>query len=268
MNQGTIDIKTPEHIRLQYQVAGLGSRSAAFLIDNLIIFAVLVVLSIAIIVVGRPGNWGSFSGFVADWMYAVFFLMVFLLNSGYFAFFEYFWAGQTPGKRVMGLQAVSKNGEPITFLSAIIRNFLRLIDSMPFFYAVGMVFVFIHPRHQRLGDLAAGTIVIHKLKGKKPDKRLVRTLRRRLTGIVPLPIEDLAKKRFSYEDWQLLHIYAMRSGDLSDRERWDYSHRIAWHLLPKAGIEPQPGANQDMMLLALFLTLREDWDPILTQGLF
>ncbi|MCL1791962.1 MAG: RDD family protein [Peptococcaceae bacterium] len=267
MNHGLIDITTPEHVRLRYQMAGLGSRAAAFLIDTLIIYTILLCLSISIVSLGEPGNWGSFSGFLFDWLYAVILVIVFFINFGYFALFEYFWAGQTLGKRILGLQVVGKNGEPITFISAIIRNFLRLIDSM-FFYAAGVGFIFIHPRHQRLGDLAAGTIVIHRMKGKKASKRLAKTMSIRLEGIVPLVMEESVKKRFTYEDWHLLHMYAVKSADLSRREKWDYSQRITWHLLPKAGIEPHQGMDHDRMLLALFLALREDWDPILTQGLF
>ncbi|MCL1918678.1 MAG: RDD family protein [Peptococcaceae bacterium] len=261
MNLGTIDITTPEHVKLHFKTAGLGSRSAALLFDSVILFggALLLVFAVGIAARVLPGA-------VINWVVAGGIIAYFLINWFYFAFFEYFGGGQTPGKRVVGLQTLGRSGESLTLLSSLIRNFLRLINmALPIFYVLDIVMLFLHSRHQRVGDLAAGTIVVYKEKGlekTKTDKRLLRTMQDRLMGVMPLQMEELTKKKFTYEDWQLIQAYAMKSADLSPRERWEYSHRIAARLLPKCGIQPEAGMNMDWMLLALFLALRGDWELV------
>jgi uncharacterized RDD family membrane protein YckC len=89
-------------------------------------------------------------------------LGAFLLFWGYFLLFEWLWNGQTPGKHLMHLRVVKDGGYPISFFDSVVRNLLRVVDCYlpPFFFAVGIVCIFVHPRHKRLGDLAARTVVV------------------------------------------------------------------------------------------------------------
>src|SRR5262249_14330778 len=85
-----------------------------------------------------------------------------LLFWGYFLIFEWLWNGQTPGKRAMGIRVVKDGGYPISFFDSVVRNLLRVVDCYfpPFFFAVGIISIFVHPRHKRIGDLAARTVVV------------------------------------------------------------------------------------------------------------
>ncbi len=92
----------------------------------------------------------------------------FLLNWGYFTLFEAFWGGRTPGKRVARIRVIQQSGRPIGLFESMARNFIRYVDQIPFFYAVGVIAMFSTRQHQRLGDLAAGTLVVRDREQETP----------------------------------------------------------------------------------------------------
>jgi uncharacterized RDD family membrane protein YckC len=151
------EVVTTEKVRITYRVAGMGSRFLAWLAD----IALIAVL----------GLLGALAGGVLDLLRpgvgeAVILIWLFILMWGYFLFFEWLWAGQTPGKRVMGLRVVQMQGTGISFLQAAVRNVLRVADApllllVPVCYAVGFVVAACNRHHRRLGDFAAGTLVVH-----------------------------------------------------------------------------------------------------------
>jgi uncharacterized RDD family membrane protein YckC len=133
----------------------------AFLIDYGIVFITLVTLLLGIQFSTRQT--------LADWPWGTNHLLLpgvivtlFLLFWGYFLIFEWVWNGQTPGKRLMRIRVVKDGGYPISFLDSVVRNLLRIVDCYlpPFFFAVGIISIFAHPRHKRIGDLAARTVVV------------------------------------------------------------------------------------------------------------
>lgn len=145
-------VATPERVSFGYQVAGLGTRAIAQLLDLLILGGVLLGVWFAAIAVGQTG-----AATVATLLAIIgSFVVVF----GYFWACEAFWSGQTVGKRVFRLRAVGDRGEPMTFVQAGIRNIVRIVDFLPYAYGIGIVVLFINGRGKRLGDLAAGTIVV------------------------------------------------------------------------------------------------------------
>jgi uncharacterized RDD family membrane protein YckC len=145
-------VATPERVSFDYQVAGVATRGIANLLDLLILIVVLAGLYLAALAIDAAG-----AGTVADLMAIIgSFVVVF----GYFWACEAFWRGQTVGKRVFRLRAVGDRGEPMTFIQAGIRNVVRIIDFLPYAYGLGLVVLFINGRGKRLGDLAAGTIVV------------------------------------------------------------------------------------------------------------
>lgn len=148
-------IATPERVSLAYQLSGLGSRSVAQLIDVLLLTVALVALLLAI----SAARLGSLLGNLLTA------LLVFAILNGYFVFFEGLWSGQTPGKRVMRLRVVSEAGQPITFEQSLTRNLVRNFDFIPFGYGIGLVALFANGRGKRLGDLAAGTVVVRERPG-------------------------------------------------------------------------------------------------------
>jgi len=156
-------IETPENVELQRRIAGIGSRFLAGLIDTLL----LVLIWIALAIVLFSTALSSVSVFSTEafldssvWVLAVLFLVFFAVYWGYFAFFELWTNGQSPGKKHMKIRVVTVEGSPVSFANVAIRSLLRVIDALPFGYAVAGLFMFITKRSQRLGDLAAGTVVI------------------------------------------------------------------------------------------------------------
>jgi uncharacterized RDD family membrane protein YckC len=145
-------VATPERVSFDYKVAGLATRGIAQLLDLLILFGVLMGLYFAALAAGAAG---------ADTVaYLLAVIGSFVIVFGYFWACEAFWSGQTVGKRVFRLRAVGDRGEPMTFVQAGIRNVVRIIDFLPYGYGVGLVALFVNGRGKRLGDLAAGTIVV------------------------------------------------------------------------------------------------------------
>ncbi len=145
-------VTTPERVSFDYQVAGLGTRAIAQILDLLILGGVLLGITFAAIAIGQAG----FD--VVAYLLAI--LGGFVVVFGYFWASEAFWSGQTIGKKVFRLRAVGDRGEPMTFVQAGIRNVVRIVDFLPYGYGVGLVVLFVNGKGKRLGDLAAGTIVV------------------------------------------------------------------------------------------------------------
>ena len=153
LSDSDLVVATPERVSFDYQVAGLGTRALAQLIDLLIVIGI----EIAVLLFGFAAGTLTNSGTVTAMVIIVFsFVNVF----GYFWASEALWSGQTLGKKAFRLRAVGDRGEPLTFMQAGIRNIVRIVDFLPYGYGVGMVVLFANGRGKRLGDLAAGTIVV------------------------------------------------------------------------------------------------------------
>jgi uncharacterized RDD family membrane protein YckC len=154
-----LTITTPEGVELELQLAGLGSRFVAQLID-------LVIKAIAIVLVIVVFSQLDLTGL------AIIIPAVTLILYGYDVLFETFANGRTPGKRPMRLRVLKLGGEPIDFMSSAIRNALRLVEGFPTSYIPAIVSVLSTKKNQRLGDLAAGTIVIHEEAVPKPSQQM------------------------------------------------------------------------------------------------
>ena len=146
-------VSTPERVSFDYQVAGLGTRAIAQLLDLLVIFGILVALVFAA---------GGAAVVTQNEILPDLILIIgpFVIIFGYFWISEALWSGQTLGKKAFRLRAVGDRGEPLTFLQAGIRNIVRIVDFLPYGYGVGAVVLFVNGKGKRLGDLAAGTIVV------------------------------------------------------------------------------------------------------------
>lgn len=158
------EVDTPEQLLLEYPLAGIGSRFLALLLDTLVqLICVVVGFSLVAILAGLAGALdNAFSNASAPWILGLLILFGFLIQFAYFAGFEAAWNGQTPGKRRFGLRVIKATGRPIDPADAVARNFLRIVDGLPGFYGVAILSAMISPRRQRLGDLVAGTVVVHE----------------------------------------------------------------------------------------------------------
>src|SRR5437667_181978 len=155
-----LGIETPEHLVLELELAGLGSRMAATVCDAGLLVLAFVLLGVGIQLLPTPtggdaeGPWSTLAAIVLI-------LTVFLLFWGYFLLFEALNDGRTPGKRLMGIRVLMDTGHPLTFTAAAVRNLVRIVDMQPVFtYQVGLAFVLFHAQNKRLGDIVAGTVAV------------------------------------------------------------------------------------------------------------
>jgi uncharacterized RDD family membrane protein YckC len=157
-------VSTPEHVAFGYEVAGIGSRFGAALLDTTIIGVLYLLLQVLLLTTNALSD-TVFSG-AATGISGVFVLILTVLAFGvlwgYYVFFETLWNGQTPGKRVARLRVIRENGGAIGFWEALIRNLVRIIDFLPMAYGFGVVTMFANNRARRLGDYAAGTVVVRE----------------------------------------------------------------------------------------------------------
>jgi uncharacterized RDD family membrane protein YckC len=150
--QETLRIATPEGVSLELPLAGVGSRFVALLVDTLLQSLAFTALVIVLLIAGAGGFTGN----------AVLAVAFFALSFVYPVAFELGAGGRTPGKRWSSLRVICADGSPVTFRASALRNLVRLVDAIPGTYLVGAIAVFASPSNQRLGDLAAGTIVVRE----------------------------------------------------------------------------------------------------------
>jgi uncharacterized RDD family membrane protein YckC len=155
-------METPEQVELDLELAGLGSRFLAVLVDLFWKAALTLVLGLLVAVVvalfAGPGQFDRPSMVLIAAVVAA----VYALWLGYAIYFEVKWNGQTPGKWAVGIRAIRDGGAPVDFRAACVRNLLAMADFLPVFYLLGALLVLLTTRRQRLGDMAAGTLVIRE----------------------------------------------------------------------------------------------------------
>lgn len=169
----TLDIHTPESIAFRYELAGIGSRFLAVAIDLALQTAMLFLISWGFYWLGttaakhvkhvpRSGDLGT------NIVIAILIAIVFMIFFGYFILFEAFWNGQTPGKKALGIRVVRDGGYPLDFTASLVRNLIRIGEMIFGFYAISSVAAVFSPMNKRIGDLAAGTVVVREAKMASP----------------------------------------------------------------------------------------------------
>src|SRR6266699_388406 len=152
-------IETPEHVDVQLELAGVGSRLAAGLLD-----LVLLILGLLALWIGGGAVLGSLftaPGMARSWLSAAMIILTFCFTWGYFTLFEALNGGRTPGKQALGIRVVMDTGRSITQAAAVVRNLGRFVDCyFPIPFAPALLSMFLHPSNKRPGDMAAGTIVV------------------------------------------------------------------------------------------------------------
>lgn len=207
-----LEVETPEHVVLDYEIAGLGSRALATIIDTMLLAVWLLAVLIVVTTQFHPGPWlGAAMGLVS-----------FASVWGYFTFFEGLRRGQTPGKRRLGIRVVQDTGHAVTFGAAALRNLLRVADFLPPPYLLGALFVGLHPRGKRLGDLVAGTVVVRDRPAEAPAAES------------PIPAgaepESAGVPELADEEFRFLREYAERAGTLPDQIRARLAGRLTERL--------------------------------------
>lgn len=147
-------VETAEAMDVLLRPAGVFARARSYVVDLLLR---LLWLWLSGMVMGLiSGGLGA-----SEWMIGLFLLNLFATMWLYPVLFEVFWRGQTPGKRMFKLQVISDSGAQIGWSASLLRNLLRLVDGLPFLYALGMSTMLLHPHGKRIGDILAATLVVY-----------------------------------------------------------------------------------------------------------
>lgn len=196
-------VTTPEMVTFDYRLAGIGSRILAQLIDFPIQVLLLLIAIFGSVALGSLIGNGNVAILVA-------LVAAFVLVWGYHIVLEAAWSGQTLGKKVFGLRVVGDQGEPLRISQAFIRNLIRIIDFLPAFYGLGLVVLFMNGRGKRLGDMAAGTVVVREKTTVKLHQLLAPNPARDLTPAAVTPIEHPALRGLDPDLRHFVQSYAYR----------------------------------------------------------
>ena len=232
-----LKIDTPEQVALDLPLAGVGSRFIALAVDTLLqaflIFVAVVVLVGSVLTLRSAGGTLQAIGPV----FLV--LFVFTLYWGYFALFEFFWSGRTPGKRVAGIRVIKDSGRPMNVYEALARNVLRAVDGLPGVYAVGVIVMLTNRENRRLGDYVAGTVVVHDAPLDTMRPTWVAD-----SGGVP----HAAFARITAQELALVEAYLQRRFDLDAVVREERGEQIARRVAEKTGVAREPTQTIDEYL--------------------
>jgi uncharacterized RDD family membrane protein YckC len=250
-----LSIETPELVAIEMPIAGIGSRFIALLVDYLIWFpGILLVGKIFSMILP---SLSAFNKLSEQWAFAIYLFLLFLFNWGYFTLFEAFWNGRTPGKRVARIRVIQRSGRAIGLFESMARNFIRYVDQIPFFYAVGAIAIFVTRDHQRLGDLAAGTLVVRdRIEDAPVSAETTRTFTANIfTPALPTPephagftLPDHGIAKLTATDLQVLESFFARRLDMPLPTREYLAQRIAGAIQAKSGLEPPPGVSTETFL--------------------
>ncbi len=232
-------IETPENVNLQRRLAGIGSRFLAGLLDTLLIVLFYLILFFIFVFTGT--SLSHIDPRRGDSAAMVLFAVVILIGSftylAYFIVFEMWRNGQTPGKRYMRIRVVQQEGAAVTLNAVIVRNLLRIVDFLGG-YAVAGIAMFATKKVQRLGDLAAGTVVISEEiqdYASKADKK------QRLLSQASPPAPNLATVGLKPEEYHLLHNYWLRRHELTTEARFRLLPGLIQPILDRMGdFIPEP----------------------------
>lgn len=226
--------------------AGIGSRFLALALDTVIQAVLYVAIILLAAWLGPAIRIRWFSG---TWAGAAGLFLMFCIYWGYFAAFEIYWHGQTPGKRVAGIRVVKDTGRPISAIEGVGRNLMRAIDGQ-FLYLVGMVSVMLSRQNKRLGDYVAGTIVIHDKRTSevKPDWSFDRPAE---SAVHP----ELAK--VTEQDLILIETFLHRRMDLDGMVRLKTGIQLSEMIQRKTGLRRAAEQSDEEFLEATARQVRD-----------
>jgi uncharacterized RDD family membrane protein YckC len=227
-----VRIETPEQIDVDLELAGLGSRFVAQFVDWCVkIVVTLALFFIALMIAALMGASVQFEA-LPKIVIALLIAAVYFLWFGYDVFFEVTRNGQTPGKKYCGIRVIREGGAPLDFTAGCVRNLLALADLLPMFYFLGAVLILLNRRRQRLGDLAAGTIVVRERAVAAPVE-------------VDAAVQRFARPEFAFTatqlancakgDRHLLRSFLQRLPELDRASRAQLARKLADQFVQKTG---------------------------------
>jgi len=239
-----LTIETPEQTTLEFPLAGIGSRFLAIALDTLIQVAVMCLVSVVLISLAIPFSF--FFRATGLWAFAIILFVVFAIDFSYFALFEAAWNGQTPGKRWTHLRVIKDTGRPISPYDAVLRNLLRIVDWLPTLYAAGIVTMIANRENKRLGDYAAGTVVIHE----KPLEAVRSIWKVPAAGALASPLGS--STQITLEELQVVETFLERRDSLRPDVRRAIARQIADRIGGRMGVlaETRPDAEKFLEAIA------------------
>jgi len=234
---GNDDIRvTPEAVALRIDIAGLGSRFVATVVDTLLQAAITGVLALA----AGPGL--SALGVSENVAFPTVIAVVTIAVLGYFPAFEILMRGKTPGKRAQHLRVVHVDGQPARAGSILLRNLVRIVDFLPGSYLIGALSIFFSKRSQRLGDLVAGTIVIRERRQELPAAPELPPRQ----GMGALPDTSALTER----DYAAVRAFLQRRGTLDRDARRHLAEKLVITLGSRIGGKQQGGPEEFLESIA------------------
>ena len=235
----TVDVETPELVVLSYTLAGIGSRAYAAIIDTMISVILLLIITFGVGALG--GTTARITGRnTTAWVVTVFIFAQFAILWGYYVLFEALADGQTPGKRMLQLRVVRDGGYSITFGASATRNLVRLLDMQPFVtYGVGMSSLLLSRSGKRLGDYAAGTLVVRETVAHAPI----------LGDAPPGDATDVPvlSTRLTEDEYSVLDRFVERRGQLAPDRRQALAAQLAVRFAPSLA-DFDAGADLERLL--------------------
>lgn len=228
-------VRTPEMVDFHFQLAGPCSRFLAWLIDELVQWALILMAAAFGLIVGITG--ALIGGELGLLGFAIVILMSFAIRSFYHIVFEMRWNGQTPGKRALRLRVLAEEGTRVSFHQSMTRNLLRFLDGMPFglvfmSYLFGLTALLLSSRRQRIGDLLAGTVVVREKQRTLPEELKLPTPKYNSL----LQDQDLLRRisrSLKPEERELLLEIAQRRDEIDLETRAGIFTALAEHLRPR-----------------------------------
>ena len=266
-------VVTPENIEIEYELAGIGSRFLANLLDSFLQMAIYlglwIVVGILALLIGLSASAfsRSLAAFFGEVEVAFGLIAAFLILWGYFIWFETRWNGQTPGKRQIGLRVIRDGGYPINVYAAIIRNLIRIMDGMPIvalglisigvfghqpaFAAMGglcillpVLCLLLSARYQRIGDFVAGTLVVKQRAPRVPTLEALAPPPRVLPEhLAAYALADIGRHVYemSVPEYRAVRHYIDRRWQLPPQVQQTAAMRLAVPLMQRLGITPPAG---------------------------
>ena len=255
-----VSLHIPEQVEVSYELAGLGSRFLAAVIDAAAFMAGMSLLAISAWAIRSRITGDPFVSAFVGWI--VFGAWI-LLGIAYHVYYELAAEGKTPGKRATGLRVVGVDGASVSFEQSAVRNILRIADWLPMLYGAGVVSLLVGGRNQRLGDLAAGTMVVKERLEEAPNGLpLPETAPNTATPLPPEVSEDLLQtvragvRTVSREEEKTIRRFLERRYDLAPDARRRLATRLADALRQRfpgldAGRLPNPEAFLEVVIRAI-----------------
>jgi uncharacterized RDD family membrane protein YckC len=247
-----VKVRTPESVELEFTLAGIGNRTVALVVDYLIwgaaLIGILIVWSIVSVQLSRYININN----VELWLTAISILIVFTVYTTYFVFFETLWQGQTPGKRYAKIRVIRDDGQPVGVSQALLRSLLRPFDDILF---LGMLLIILGKREKRLGDWAAGTIVIQE---ERPVAAASFAVSEEARSLADDLLRTANISALLPDDFAVIREYLQRRYSLDSRAKSDLSLQLARQARDLIGLQDLPfQMTPDLFLEAVYLAYQE-----------